>query len=246
MKKNIFVSLIVIVAIVPMVVLAISSANYQIDPLNAGNGGGTEGSSANHQLKEQQIGDVTVNISNSVNYKIHHGHLYPKGDVTIDFTVIPEKRIPLVGNNGTRVIIDVYAVGGNTPLHSYSYYDTDNNGHYTGLQLTGTGPGTYDIAVKGYAHLRKRLNNVVLSGGANNIDFTFAGSEKLLCGDVYTNGSYPDGDNTVNSVDVTYLTSKWAVNDAGVSDERADVDENGQVNSLDMTKTVNNYAVVGE
>ena len=50
----------------------------------------------------------------------------------------------------------------------------------------------------------------------------------------------------VNSVDVTYLVSKWAVNDAGVSDERADVDENGQVNSLDMTKTVNNYAVVGD
>ncbi len=237
---------IVIFSMCPTVIFAISSSNYQINPLNVGNAGGKGSNSVNHQLSEQQIGDVTVDISNSTNYKIYHGHLYPNGDVTIDFTVIPEKRIPLVGNNGTRVIIDVYAVGGNTPLHSYSYYDTDNNGHYTGLQLTGTGPGTYDIAVKGYAHLRKRLNNVVLSGGANNIDFTFAGSEKLLCGDVYTNGSYPDGDNMVNSVDVTYLTSKWAVNDVGVSDERADVDENGQVNSLDMTKTVNNYAVMGD
>ncbi len=231
---------------VPFVVWAISSTNYSIDPLNAGNSGGHNSNSVNYNLEQQQVGDVTVDTSQSNNYNIRHGHLYPDDNVTIDFTVIPEKRIPLVGNNGTRVIIDVYAVGGNTPLHSYSYYDTDNNGHYTGLQLTGTGPGTYDIAVKGYAHLRKRLNNVVLSGGANNIDFTFAGSEKLLCGDVYTNGSYPDGDNTVNSVDVTYLTSKWAVNDAGVSDERADVDENGQVNSLDMTKTVNNYAVVGD
>ena len=232
---------------IPMMVWAISSANYQIDPLNAGNAGGTPSNSAGFDLDRQQVGDVTVDVSTSPNYNIRHGHLYPNdSDVTIDFTVIPEKRIPAVGNDGTRVIIDVYAVGGSIPLNSYSYYDTDNNGHYTGLVLTGTSPGTYDIAVKGYAHLRKRLNNVVLTGGVNNIDFTFAGAEKLLCGDVYVNGAYPDGDNMVNSVDVTYLTSRWAINDGGVSDERADVDENGQVNSLDMTKTVNNYAVVGD
>jgi hypothetical protein len=245
MKKNILIVL-TIVAAVPMVVFAISSANYQIDPLNAGNGGGTDGSSANFDLSEQQIGDVTVDVSTSPNYNIRHGHLYPKGDVTIDFTVIPEKRIPAAGNDGTRVLIYVYNPGGGIPVQTYFYYDTDNNGNYIGLALTGISPGTYDIAVKGYAHLRKRLNNVVLTGGSNNIDFTFAGADKLLCGDVYVNGVYPDGDNVVNSVDVTYLTSKWAVNDAGVSDERADVDENGQVNSLDMTKTVNNYAVIGD
>ncbi len=246
MFKNIITILGVFVA-VPMMVWAISSANYQIDPLNTGNAGGTPSNSASFNLDRQQVGDVTVDVSTSPNYNIRHGHLYPNdSDVTIDFTVIPEKRIPPTGNNGTRVIIDIYAVGGTTPLHSYSYYDTDNNGHYTGLVLTGTSPGTYDIAVKGYAHLRKRLNNVTLTAGTNNIDFTFAGTEKLLCGDVYVNGAYPDGDNMVNSVDVTYLTSRWAINDAGVSDERADVDENGQVNSLDMTKVVNNYAVVGD
>ncbi len=232
---------------VPVAVLAISSANYQIDPLNTGNAGGTEGGSANFNLDRQQIGDVTVDVSTSPSYRIHHGHLYPnRGDVIIDFTVIPEKRIPPTGNNSTRVIIDVYAVGGTIPLHSYSYYDTDSNGHYTGLVLTGTSPGIYDIAIKGYAHLRKRLNNVTLTSSGNNIDFTAGGTDKLLCGDVYTNVTYPDGDNKVNAVDVTYLVSKWAVNDTGVSDERADVDENGQVNSLDMTKTVNNYGVVGD
>lgn len=246
MKKNILIALVVAAAI-PMVVLAISSANYQLDPLNTGNSGGTEGDSANFNLSEQQVGDVTVDISDSANYNIRHGHLYPKDDeVLLDFTVIPEKRLPAVGNDGTRVVIDVYNPGGNTPVQSYSYYDTDNSGNYTGLPLTGVSPGVYDIAVKGYAHLRKRLNGVALSSGTNTVDFTFAGADKLLTGDVYVNGAYPDGDNMVNSVDVTYLVSKWAVNDAGVSDERADVDENGQVNSLDMTKTVNNYAVVGD
>lgn len=246
MKKNILIALAISIAI-PMVVLAISSANYQLDPLNAGNSGGTEGTSGNFNLSEQQVGDITVNISDSANYNIRHGHLYSKDDdIELDFTAIPEKRIPAVGNDGTRVVIDVYNIGGNIPIQSYSYYDTDNNGNYTGLVLAGINSGTYDIAVKGYAHLRKRLNGVVLTTGANTVDFTFAGTDKLLCGDVYVNGSYPDGDNMVNSIDVTYLVSKWAVNDLAVSDERADVDENGQVNSLDMTKTVNNYAVIGD
>ena len=231
----------------PIVSWAVSSTNFSIDPLNSGNSGGKKSQSNNYSIHQQQVGDVTVDTSTSPNYNIRHGHLYPnRGDVTIDFTVIPEKRIPPTGNNSTRVIIDVYAVGGTIPLHSYSYYDTDSNGHYTGLVLTGTSPGIYDIAIKGYAHLRKRLNNVTLTSSGNNIDFTAGGTDKLLCGDVYTNVTYLDGDNKVNAVDVTYLVSKWAVNDAGVSDERADVDENGQVNSLDMTKTVNNYGVVGD
>jgi hypothetical protein len=249
-KINSLVVLTGLIVLAPVVVFAISSANYQVDPLNAGNGGGTEGGSANFKLSEQQVGDVTVDVSTSSNYNLRHGHLYPKGDVSVDFTVVPEKRIstpPLPSpNNGTKVLIYVYNPGGAVPIQVYSYYDTDNDGNYTGLALTGISPGNYDIAVKGYAHLRKRLNNVVLTGGSNSIDFTFSGTEKLLCGDVYVNGVYPDGDNVVNSVDVTYLVSKWAVSDTGVSDERADVDENGQVNSLDMTKTVNNYAVTGD
>jgi hypothetical protein len=249
MKKNLYVLIFLI--ILPGIVWAISSANYQLDPLNAGNSGGREAGSGNYNLSEQQVGDVTVDVSTSANYNIRHGHLYPRdGEVVLDFTVIPEKRIstpPLPNpNDSTRVLIYVYNTGGSVPIQTYSYYDTDNSGHYAGLVLTGVSPGVYDLAVKGYAHLRKRVNGVVLTSGTNAVDFTAGGTDKLLCGDVYTNGSYPDGDNMVNSVDVTYLTSRWAINDMGVSDERADVDENGQVNSLDMTKTVNNYAVIGD
>jgi len=231
----------------PFGVIAISSTNYEVDPLNIGNSGGHNAQSTNFSLEQQQLGDVTVDESNSANFTLRHGHLYPdEANVSLDFTVIPEKRIPFTGNNGTRVLIYIYRVGGTVPLHAYSYHDTNNNGHYVGLSLSGIMPGTYDIAVKGYAHLRKRLNDVTLTEGINTVDFTFMGSDNLLCGDIYTNGSYIDGDNKVNSIDVTYLVSKWAINDTGVSDERADVDENGQVNSLDMTKTINNYAVVGD
>ena len=237
----------VLFLIAPFVVRAIASTNYTVDPLNAGNSGGHNSQSANFELEQQQVGDVTVDESISANFNLRHGHLYPDDEsVFLDFVVIPEKRIPVVGNDSTRVVINIYNIGTNVPIQSYSYYDTDSSGSYSNLELSDITPGTYDIAIKGYAHLWKRLNSVVLDSGVNTLDFTVAGTDKLLCGDVYVNASYPDGDNVVNSVDVTYLTSQWAVNDAGVSDKRADVDENGQVNSLDMTKTVNNYAVVGD
>jgi len=238
---------VILVIFVPTFAFAISSSNFELEPLNLGNGGGIDANSSNYKLEQQQVGDIAIDESNSNNYNLRHGHQYPNENiVSLNFIAVPEKRIPLSGNDSTRVLIYIYNPGDNVPIQTYSYYDTDNNGSYVGLVLIGISPGTYDIAVKGYAHLRKRLSNVVLNEGNNNIDFTFVGTDKLLCGDVYTNGSYPDGDNTVNSVDVTYLVSKWANNDSGVSDERADVDENGQVNSLDMTKVVNNYAVIGD
>lgn len=246
MNKKILTTLILFV-FTPIMVLAISSANYGIEPLNTGNSGGTNANSASFQLEQQQIGDFVISNSDSASYNLQHGYLYPDtSSVMLDFIVIPEKRVPLVGNNGTRVIIDIYNTGEAIPIQSYSYYDTDINGKYIGLQLIGVMAGTYDIAVKGYAHLRKRLNNIALVSGTNTVDFSLAGSDKLLCGDVYVSGSYPDGDNTVNSIDITYLVSKWAVADIGISDERADVDENHQVNSLDMTKVINNYAVIGD
>ncbi len=242
--KSVFV-LFFVFSFFPYNALSISSTNFSIEPLNTGNSGGIDSNSSNYKLDQQQIGDVSVDKSTSSNYKIRHGHQYPDSEVKLNFSVIPEKRIPTIGNNSTRVIVEVYAQGGTHPIKSYSYYDTDNNGNFTGLKLDGISPGVYDISIKGYAHLRKRLNNIALNSGTNTINFT-SGAERLLCGDVYTNSSYLDGDNKVNSVDVTYLVSKWSVHDTGVSDERADVDENQEVNSLDMTKIVNNYAKIGD
>lgn len=245
MKK--IISFTIIVTLLPVIVLAISSTNFDIEPLNVGNSGGINGSSSNYNLEQQQVGDVTIDLSNSSNYNLRHGHLYQEDDdVKLSFVAIPEKRIPSTGNDGTKVIIYVYSVGSQSPLHSYFYYDTDNNGNYSNLELTGLSAGTYDLAIKGYSHLIKRVNNINLNVGNNFVDFTNASNDKLLCGDLYTNGIYPNGDNKVNSVDVTYLVSKWALEDFGVSDERADVDENHQVNSLDITKVVNNYALIGD
>lgn len=247
MKNNRYILWGLIFLGVPFIVQAISSTNYAIDPLNAGDSGGHNSQSANFELEQQQVGDVTVDSSSSPNYNLRHGHLYPDdAGVFLDFTVIPEKRIPTMGNNSTRVILNVYNEGDTIPIQSYFYYDTDNNGNYSNLELVDIMPGTYDIAIKGYAHLWKKISAVTLDAGINSVDFTGGGTDELLCGDVYVNGTYPNGDNTVNAVDITYLVSKWADIDSGASDERADVDENSQVNSLDMAKAVNNYGVIGD
>lgn len=108
MKNNKYILLAILLLVIPSIVQAISSTNYEIDPLNAGNSGGHSSGSTNFKLEQQQIGDVTVDESISANYNIRHGHLYPDDEsVFLDFTVIPEKRIPTVGNDGTRVIINM-------------------------------------------------------------------------------------------------------------------------------------------
>lgn len=228
-------------------VRATSSTNYTIDPDNSGNSGGEDSSSAGYEIENQQVGDLAIGESDSANFNILHGYLYgDEGDVFIDFTVIPEKRLPAVGNNSTLAIIEVRNVGETTAINTYPAVATNNDGEYSNLQLTGIPPGVYDVVVKGYAHLKKMLPAQSLAEGTNILDFTLVGADPLLCGDVYTGVTTPDGDNQVNSLDATYLVSHWGENDGGVSDERADVDENHQVNSLDMTKLINNYGINGD
>ncbi|MBD3238325.1 MAG: hypothetical protein GF332_01640 [Candidatus Moranbacteria bacterium] len=162
-------------------------------------------------------------------------------NVTINFTAIPEKRVPLTGNNSTQAYIEVRNVGSTTPIDTFGPIDTDNNGIYSSaLPLTGITPGTYDVAVNGYSHLKLK-KTVTLVSGLNNIDFTDAGTNPLLVGD-----AYGTGDNMVNSLDISYIQSQWGVIDSGVSDNRADVDENHQVNSMDVTKANANYGKVGD
>jgi len=250
-KVAIYISLPIVVLLLGITlqgeVRATSSTNYTIEPDNAGNSGGEDSSSAGYEIENQQVGDLAIGESDSANFNILHGYLYgDAGDVLIDFTVIPEKRLPAVGNNSTLAIIEIRNVGETTALQTYAAVATNNDGEYSNLLLTGIPPGTYDVVVKGYAHLKKMLSAQSLVEGANVLDFTLAGADPLLCGDVYTSGTIPDGDNQVNSLDATYLVSHWGENDAGVSDERADVDENHQVNSLDMTKLINNYGTDGD
>lgn len=216
-------------------VFASQGLNYRIDnPEAIGPVSGQASSSLYNVTSE--IGDTVVGQSESTIYRLRHGVTYeePSG-VIIDFIAIPEKRSPLVGNNSSHVTVEVRAVGSIVPLFS-TIVDTDVDGEYHGLLLTGISPGTYDITAKAYSHLRRKLSSVALGNGMP-IDFSGAGTNPLLCGDV----NLVDGDNKVNSLDMTILVGKWFTND-----ERSDLNQDGVVNSIDMTNMVTNFNLEGD
>ena len=197
-----------------------------------------QSSSANYNIFSE-LGDTVVGESTTIgaNYILRHGVIYDlSGNVQLDFIAVPEKRSPLVGNDDSHVTVEVRNPGSTTILFSQTI-DTDIDGEYATLDLTGISPGIYDLTAKAYSHLRKKKENVNLGVGINNLDFTDAGTDKVLCGDV----NLVNGDNKVNSLDVTLLVADWFS-----ADERIDLNQDGQVNSIDMTNMVTNFNQVGD
>ncbi len=231
-----------------------TSSSYILFPMNFGNSGGIQSSSSSYNMDFQQVGDFTTGHSTSSSYDTLHGYLYPDvTDMIIQYIAIPEKRIPSTGHYASNTRIEIRTVGSSTALAEYENLLTGNTeAKYPigwtgsgGVEVEGLSDGTYDVVVKGYSTLARK-KTVSLVTGINQIDFTDSGNNPLKVGDVYVSTSYPHGDNMVNSVDMTYLVSQWNETDTGISDNRADVDENDKVNSLDMTKVVANYAQVGD
>lgn len=155
--------------------------------------------------------------------------------MTINLRAKPEKRVPSTDNDSTRLTVEIRSVGSTSPLYSTTV-TTSSGGSFSGLVLTSLEPGTYDITAKGYSHLRLKKSGVALSTGVV-IDFTNAGTNPLLSGDV-NSGS---GDNKVNGIDLTQL-----VGELTGSDVRMDLNRDGRVNGIDLTNAVSNLNVVGD
>ena len=197
-----------------------------------------QSSSASYNIFSE-IGDTVVRESTTtgVGYILHHGVIYDlTGSVQLDFIAVPEKRSPITGNDDSHVTVEVRSPGSTVVLFSQTV-DTDIDGEHATLDLVGISPGTYDLTAKAYSHLRRKKENVILGAGITNLDFTDAGTNKVLCGDV----NLVDGDNKVNSLDVTLLVADWFT-----ADERIDLNQDGQVNSIDMTNMVTNFNQVGD
>jgi hypothetical protein len=216
-------------------VYASQSLNYRVDSPEAIGPSSTSSNSAQYNILSE-VGDTVVGQSDSTLFSVRHGVTYEEpSSVIIDFIAIPEKRSPLVGNNDSHVTVEVRAVGSSVPLFS-ALVDTDLDGEYHGLLLTGLAPGNYDVTAKAYSHLRRKLSNIALGNGVT-VDFTAAGTNPVLCGDV----NLLLGDNKVNSLDMTILVGQWFMND-----ERSDLNQDGVVNSIDMTNMVTNFNLEGD
>ena len=155
--------------------------------------------------------------------------------IPVHLVAIPEKRVPSTGNNGTLLTVEVRETGTTSPIFSETVL-TSSGGTYSGLLLTGLNAGTYDVTAKGYSHLRLKKANVAVSSGVT-IDFTNAGADPLLCGDVNSTA----GDNKVNGIDLTLI-----VGGLNGPDTRLDLNRDGRVNGIDLTNAVTNLNDVGD
>jgi len=162
------------------------------------------------------------------------------GGIILDFTAVPEKRIPLTGNDDSHVTIEVRNIGSTTPLFTQTV-TTDTAGTYSGLTLTGLTPGTYDITAKAFSHLRRKKSSISLLGGTVVVDFTDASTNKVLCGDVNTASPSTNGDNKVNGIDLTLIN----IGLLG-SSEKLDLNQDGKVNGIDLTCAITNLTRVGD
>lgn len=224
--------------LIPGEILAISSPNFQIPYFDFGPGREIESGSPNFKM-ESFIGDPFRGNSANPNYREEHGFFYPEqGNVLVNLKALPEMRVPTTGNFDTHLTVEVRNPGQTSPLFSKTV-DTDTNGLYSNILLTGINPGTYDITAKGYSHLRDKEQNAVLVAGANNVDFSNNDTNYLLAGDV--NGT--NGDNLVNSVDIAIEIIKL---DQTSGIEKEDLNQDIIVNSIDLAITIKNLDLWGD
>jgi len=157
--------------------------------------------------------------------------------VPIVFNIIakPEKRWPRVGNWDTTAEFEIRNVGVRAPLETASV-SIDDLGNAS-VTMTAGAPGTaYDFALKGFSHLRKRLDSIIMTESTNTVDFTLGDTFFLLAGDTHISK-----DNYVNSLDISTL-----LNDLMSPENVSDLNNDTQVNSLDITILLANLSVWGD
>lgn len=132
---------------------------------------------------------------------------------------------------------------------------TDVDGtHSSNITLTGITAGTYDIGFKGAAHLTKVLDDVALINGTNTLNITQPdnsapkGTQVLLGGDINGAGTTPAtlGDDVVNSVDISFMSSVFNNADPTGNGIRANINQDNIVNSVDLSILLKNLDVEGD
>jgi len=113
---------------------------------------------------------------------------------------------------------------------------SDQNAVYSGTLVNIT-PGTYDILIKGWAHLQKKFQNITLNEGENVVDWS---GTPLIVGDTYGNDL---GDNKIQMEDVTAVIANWIQNSTPVTPTnlKYDLDDNGFIQMEDVTAVIANW-----
>ncbi|MFH1292218.1 MAG: dockerin type I domain-containing protein [bacterium] len=172
------------------------------------------------------------------------GVINPAGPTGV-LTAIPEKRIPNVDdtvyNRSTSLVLRLYLAGSDRSNPDNILFETNATSSDTGvsydLLFTSMSPSNaYDITVKGYSHLTRLISNVILGYNAT-LDFTYSSTVPLLSGDI----NMTAGDDKINALDVSILVDAW-----GTDNERADLNQDNEVNAIDISNLLANFNSIGD
>ena len=158
------------------------------------------------------------------------------GAKEIRFKVYPEKRIPLVNNWSTVTDVTLQNCS-NLDSIQFNGIVTNNLGEGT-LILPLTPPvlnDNYRFMIKGLSHLRRIYNCYPISMMFEYFDLTKENKD-LLAGEisiVYNN--------FINALDLSVM-----MNDLFSNDVKADLNQDGLVNSLDLSNQIYNFYDFGE
>ncbi len=248
----------IIMLLFPFVLEAATSTNYE---LNQEGSGYTEfdGSSSNYEFKAT-IGEPIVGSSDSTNYALDQGKIWSSGypTVTILYST-PQLRSGAPGSNDdTEFFITIRTSNDNDDVINFTsgLATTGDDGSYsTPIEMTDISAGTYDIGIKGKAHLTKVLQDVPLTTGNTVLNFSSTdyssatrGSEVLLAGDVNGAGTSPEtfGDDVVNSVDLSIILGELDDTDPSGNSIRSNLNQDTAVNSVDLSVMLDNLDEEGD
>lgn len=149
----------------------------------------------------------------------------------------------------TRFYITVRS-GGSILFTQSAIVTSDEQGNYDiPIEVTGLTAGTYDIGLKGEAHLTRVFDNVRLTPGETEINFDLDDSAGLLlAGDISGGGLTPAslGDDQVNSVDLSVILASLNIIDTNPYPVRPNLNHDSVVNSIDLSILLDNLNRRGE
>lgn len=156
----------------------------------------------------------------------------------VDITIYPEKRQPATNNWQTDLDVTIYDITETTELGTFSA--STNSLGQTNVNICDQGVNLladdYIFKIKGLSHLTKDFSLVGIFDFATETITLTLPSQRLLAGDTSV-----VADNYINSLDLS-----TQINSFGSSDNRNDLNQDGEVNSLDISNIIFNFYSAGD
>jgi hypothetical protein len=166
---------------------------------------------------------------------------------TVNLTVKVKFDGVTSAKSGAKIYV-MFKQGASIVLQPQAVAVTGNtSGIYTGT-LNNVTPGTYDIYIKGWAHLSRKTANFTVSTTNTILDISDA-AHTLIGGDTVcinpcSNTSWSD--NKINILDLGKVLKDYDPIPAVPTTSLADLNLDGKVNILDLGMVLKNYNLEGE